>query len=279
MKKLLVLTDFTELSDYALQLAEKVADKTGAALHALHVVDVPGDSEFTKEGELHGSNDFDITAYQSEKKFAAQNIRKWLEVSGASAQTAVRYGQVVDTSLAYVQEEEIDLIVMGTREIHGLKEMMTGSTAERLVRSAPVPVLSLKCDRSDMDFKDILLACDFSKAEEEEDLSAIKTIQQAFGAKLHLLRVNTPRHFMTTREIMDEMQAYAKLNELENVKYHVYCDSSVEEGIHNFCVDHGIDFIAMGNHGRKGLSHLLRKSISEDMVNHVYQPIMTYRVK
>lgn len=276
MKKLLVLTDFTELSDFALQLAVRIAGKTDAELQVLHVVDVPGDAVFTKNGELHNSNDFNIESYQSEKKFAERNIQKWLDLYAASASGVVLYGQVVDTSLKYVEEAGIDLVVMGTREIHGLKEMITGSTAERLVRSAPVPVLSLKCDRSGMEIKDILLACDFEAAR-EEDLSAIKTLQKAFGATIHLLRVNTPRQFISTREAEDQMQAYAKLNELEEVKYHAYCDHSVEEGIHNFCVDHGIDFIAMGNHGRKGLSHLLKKSVSEDMVNHVFQPILTYR--
>lgn len=277
MKNLLVLTDFTELSDYALQLAAKIARKTNAALHTLHLVGVPGDAVFDKQGELHPSNDFDIAAYQSEKDFAEQTIRKWLEKCDCSATATVRYGQVVDASLDYMKEAEIDMIVMGTREIHGLKEMVSGSTAERLVRFAPVPVLSLKCDRSNMEIKDILLACDFGEAQEQE-LSAIKELQAAFGATIHLLRVNTPRQFLPTRETMDQMQAYVKLNGLENVKYHAYCDHTVEEGIHNFCVDHGIDFIAMGNHGRKGLSHWLRKSVSEDMVNHVFQPILTYRV-
>lgn len=276
MKKLLVLTDFTELSDFALQLAIKIAKRTDADLHALHIINVPGDAVFNKEGELHGSNDFNIESYQSEKRFAERNIQKWLAQYEAPGKATVMYGQVVDTSIKYVEDEEIDMIVMGTREIHGLKEMITGSTAERLVRSAPVPVLSLKCDRSGMEIKDILLACDFGEAQ-EEDLSAVKMLQKAFDAKIHLLRVNTPRQFVSTREMLDQMQAYAKLNELENITYHGYCDHSVEEGIHNFCVDHDIDFIAMGNHGRKGLSHLLKKSISEDMVNHVFQPILTYR--
>ena len=55
-------------------------------------------------------------------------------------------------------------------------------------------------------------------------------------------------------------------------------DESVEKGIVNFSGETGIDFVAIGTHQRSGLSRLFKHSISEDIVNHVWQPILTFPV-
>jgi nucleotide-binding universal stress UspA family protein len=58
----------------------------------------------------------------------------------------------------------------------------------------------------------------------------------------------------------------------------VYCDESVEQGIVNFCADTGIDFVTIGTHQRGSFSRLFKKSISNQVVNHIWQPVLTFPI-
>jgi nucleotide-binding universal stress UspA family protein len=74
------------------------------------------------------------------------------------------------------------------------------------------------------------------------------------------------------------MRLFALENGLENVQHHVYCDEDVEHGIYHFCLDEAIDCVVIGTHGKTGFKHFFEGSISEDLVNHIPQLILTYKV-
>ena len=57
-----------------------------------------------------------------------------------------------------------------------------------------------------------------------------------------------------------------------------YADFSIEEGINNYSHLSSADIIAIPTHGRKGLSHLLHGSISEDVANHSIKPVLTVKI-
>ncbi|MEH6406602.1 MAG: universal stress protein, partial [Leeuwenhoekiella sp.] len=58
----------------------------------------------------------------------------------------------------------------------------------------------------------------------------------------------------------------------------IYNDNSVERGILNFAASIEADLIGIGTHGRKGLSHFLNGSLSEDLVNHAHRPVVTFKI-
>jgi nucleotide-binding universal stress UspA family protein len=179
--------------------------------------------------------------------------------------------------LRYANNKHVDLIVMGTEGAAGFKETFMGSHAGYLVGHSSVPVLTLKCDRSDLDFKDILLVSDFEKVE-EVDLGVVKNLQAAFDAKIHLLRVNTAGHFKAHSTIREHMVEFAELNDLQNVEFHIYGDDTVEKGIVHFSDENGISFVALGTHQRKGFGRLFKHSVSKDLVNHIYQPVLVFPI-
>jgi K+-sensing histidine kinase KdpD len=125
--------------------------------------------------------------------------------------------------------------------------------------------------------RNMVLVSDFARVE-ELDLTVLKTIQEAFDAQLHLLRVNTPKHFETDRKARWNMNNFAELNELKNVNIHLYSDETVEAGIVNFSTEYHIDIVALGTHQRGGLGRMFKHGISEEVVNHVMQPILTFPV-
>jgi len=140
-RKILVPVDFSNHSSRALQTAIELAKAFGAKLHLLHCYQINVGAISPYGLVIPESFDRDIREAATKQlaqwadKVTAQKIEVDSEVSPlfpseAIASTAERIGA--------------DLIVMGTRGLSGIKHVMLGSVAERTVRIAPCPVLTLK---------------------------------------------------------------------------------------------------------------------------------------
>jgi nucleotide-binding universal stress UspA family protein len=141
---ILVPTDFSASSDAALGYAREVAAKFGSTLYLLHVVEAPFVS-----GPL-GSEAFvaDTPAAQVHLIQEAQ-ARLGHRLTPADRRRFAATGEIVSGTTArsiveYAGERGIDLIVMGTHGRSGMAHLLMGSVAERVVRSAPCPVLTVR---------------------------------------------------------------------------------------------------------------------------------------
>jgi nucleotide-binding universal stress UspA family protein len=142
LKTVLVPTDFSETSDVALRYGKALANAFDASLHVLHVVQEPFAQPWAVEA--YG---FSLAALQEEwVKEAAARIEKALtaeERAKYRAETKTALGHPVVEILKYAATNPIDLIVIGTHGRGPLGHMVMGSVAERIVRKAPCPVLTV----------------------------------------------------------------------------------------------------------------------------------------
>ncbi len=141
IKKILCPVDFSEPSDHALRYATAFAEAYGSHLTLLHVVELPFLPSYSTAGvpELH----FPVDEMQRQCR---ERMDKLLEEHGNERDTdgdvvvGVPFVEIVKKA----KEEEFDLIVLGTHGHSGLKHLIIGSVAEKVVRKAPCPVLSVK---------------------------------------------------------------------------------------------------------------------------------------
>ncbi len=144
IKRILVPFDFSEQAEHALDFAQRLAPTFGSSVEALYVVPfipnaavsvselgalpvaAPSREEVVKEakGRLH-----DTLASEDERH---RYLRKTVEVGDPRAQI-----------LAHAEAEKVDLIVMGTHGRTGASRLLLGSVAERVVREATCPVLTV----------------------------------------------------------------------------------------------------------------------------------------
>ena len=103
-------------------------------------------------------------------------------------------------------------------------------------------------------------------------------LQKLFGATIHIVSVNTPSNFENDRYYKKAMKEFAEKHQLENYTMNVYNDDPEEDGIIYFAEDIDADMIALGTHGRTGISRLLSSSIAEDVVNHAKRPVWTFKL-
>lgn len=279
MKKILVPTDFSDQAKYALKLAVEIAKRTDAELILLHVAEIPGQSSFNTMGET-GSVDgmegvFIMKMIElGKKKLHRLSNDEMLE--GVKLKTELKAGNTYYNISSIVNEYKPELIVMGTSGSSGVDEILIGSNAEKVVRNAICPVLTLKEEISLANIDNILFASSL-KNDDKILAEQLKEIAQLSYAKVHLLKVNTPNSFESTSTTHKRMNEYLKNNGLEADK-HIYNGINEEEGILAFAKENNMDLIAMGTHGRKGLMHLLSGSIAEDVVNHSKRPVLTFKI-
>ena len=143
LKNILVATDFSEPSNTALAYGRDLARQYGAALHVLNVED-----DITTRYSLDMSPMY-LPEVQKDIEKAAQlrvdNLLTDEDRTQLNARTAIRVSiapaiEIVD----YAREHTIDLIIVGTHGRGAVAHLLMGSVAERVVRTAPCPVLTVR---------------------------------------------------------------------------------------------------------------------------------------
>jgi len=157
LKKILVATDFGEASDVALNYGRDLARTYGATLHVLHVAE----NVFARYAD-DGSIAF-LPEMQSDIERAARKRMEGLVTD--EDRTMLHAEPVVLTALgtaeaivAYAHAHTVDIIVMGTHGRRALAHLLMGSVAERVVRTAPCPVLTVRYHEHEFLAPDALVA-------------------------------------------------------------------------------------------------------------------------
>ncbi len=142
LKRILVPTDFSEPSQSAMMYARAFAAEFDAALHILHVTEDPFVYAPVSEGFVPPPR------FHEEMEAAARSRLESLLTSDEReqfhARLMLRTGSPFVEIVRYAKAEEIDLIVMGTHGRGAIAHMLLGSVAERVVRKAPCPVLTVR---------------------------------------------------------------------------------------------------------------------------------------
>ncbi|MCF7559282.1 universal stress protein [Sabulilitoribacter multivorans] len=274
MKKLLVPTDFSEQAENALKVAAQLAKKYDCEIYLLHILEIPLQEvdPMSSYSSLPEAVFFMKLAHQ---KFEKLKSKDYLE--GLTVHETVDFHEIFKGVFHVSKKHNIDLIVMGSNGVSGLREMLIGSNTEKVVRTSETPVLVVKNEHKDFKVNDFVFASDF-KDESKKTYEKAINFAQTLGSKMHLLMVNTPTKFITTGEAKERIESFAKSFNFSNYSVNIYNDISIEKGVMNFSKSIHADLIGMSTHGRQGISHFFNGSISEDLVNHAKRPVITFKI-
>lgn len=256
-------TDFSEHSNYALEYAAYIAQKSAGELVVLHIVknEKKRDTEFVlnKISELKKLDFFKNVIVDFVVKVGA-NISKQID------KTANKVGA--------------DLIVMGSNGANNTEEIILGSTTENVIRKSNINVMTVKRKIITLELNHILFPSDFSK-ESYAIFQSVKDFAKTFNATIHLLRVNKKDSLeLKTTPKLDAFIEHFKLDE-EGYLYEkaISTNPSAEFGILNYSVDKSIDMIAIGTHGKGVLKKLIAESTSQSLVRDAFKPVLTMKFK
>lgn len=287
INKILVPVDFSECSNRAVDFALHLGEKFNAHITLLHVVtlfheEVNEESRLQDLEKIVQSRERWIHEKLKEHKNAADQHN--LEVESI----LLRGFTPADKILEYVQENNFDLIIMGSHGRTGIKHLLQGSVSEKVVRLSNIPVLTIHHSTKNYDPKIILVPIDFSK------FSKIAVERAQFFAKtysakiifLHIIeQVIHPAFYAASIESVFQIDHNLKQRTLKKLKEFVDIseikpDYLVLEGkaykdIVETAKENNVDLIVMATRGLTGLDYFLLGSTAERVVRMAECSVLT----
>lgn len=292
LNKILVPVDFSENSTRAVEWALLLAEYFEADITMIHVI------LFYQEdvGESERMETFEKLVREKEKRIQQQLNKQSREVSkrDINIQSVVLRGiSPADTLMEFISEMNFDLVVMGTHGKTGIRHFVQGSVAEKIVRNAPIPVLTVHRSVEKNAINRILVPIDFS-AYSTRSLEWASAIAEKYQAKLvilHVIEREVYPSFYTpdveTSTSADQNLGELARNHLEEFVRELVDDSLIEqyvvkEGpahkeIVDFVKENDMDLLVIATHGLTGLEYLLLGSTAEKVIRWATCPVLTVK--
>ena len=277
IRKILYPTDFSEPSQQAFAAAVFLAERYGAELHMLHVLALHAADPADPEHTLPGVDE----VYEQLSSAADARMRAAGETHASTIelhQSQVRGISAAAGILEYAEQNDIDIIVMGTHGRRGLRRFIMGSVAEEVVRLAGCPVLTTRAEEGATTlerFDHILVPIDFSEYSRVA-LDNAARLAADYGAHISLLHVVEevvyPDFYYPVSaagtiqvETLRE-EAQRRLDEMRSrlgpdTTTHVSIGRAAQE-IAQFATDHDTDLIVIATHGLTGVESALLGSVA-----------------
>ena len=286
-KNILAATDFSDTAAQALRYALHFARHDGAEVHIVHVEEVTDD-------------------YYEQDKALRERVEGQMadllaatDVGDLRTEHVVLHGEEIEVALTdYADEIAADLVVIGTHGRRGLRRLVMGSVAEKIVRKAKRPVLTVREREGtppEPHVQHVLLPLDFS----ESSLRAIpyaKDLAARYGARLTALHafddVDLPGFYgdfpnplpVAAPEIEEKVRGTLREAVEAAAGSDVPAEFIVGRGAApNVIVDEAknraVDLIMMASHGHSGVERLLLGSVSEHVLRAAPCPVLLVRVE
>lgn len=295
IERILLATDCSPEAEGAEVYASMMAELWGATLTVVNVLEfAPGLNPEYPVNNLY------LTEMMKQATRALGELKVRTEERGVSVQTHIVTGIPSQEIVAAAEAHDVDLMIVGTLGKTGLQHILLGSTAERVIRASPCPVLVVRAEWSKENqvgsgprpatLDRILVPVDFSDCSLDA-LEYAAVVAQRAKASVTLLHVMEPvsygLDFTLTipgsrerkKEAISERLA-GVVAALKNVN--VPADYIVRGGLPNDSILEAAqtisaDMIIMGTHGRRGISHALYGSVAEFVLRNSRCPVLTVR--
>lgn len=238
MKKILVPSDFTSVSEIAIKYASEIGQVLQTDVYLLHIV--------KKESE---------TA-EAETKLAKQ-AAEHLARTGLSVKCLVKVGNIFDDIPQVAKDEQAQLVVMGTHGLHGM-QFIVGSNALRVVTECPVPIIIVQEGISrPANINKLLLPLDLHK-ETKQKLNIAADVARRFKSEVHIISPKESDEFLHNRIQRNVSYSEGYLEE-HNIPYKTTITQSGSGGFVKELLTYAtyaeIDLICILNNAEEQLIH------------------------
>jgi nucleotide-binding universal stress UspA family protein len=279
MKKILFPTDFSDAADQAFVYALQLASKLDAELLVLHIWHPSGVAEEYMTASLEGIyRDLDLANFENFR----DEIPHLREMAANNGLEQVSMTFLLDSGLAdeciiqAADDNEVDLIIMGTRGASGLRRIFLGTTTAEVMENAHCPVLGVpEKGTFDPSISTIVFSVNFEPAEQEA-LQKVLAFAEAFDADIYCLHVDVSHTHELTRR-MDSWKA--PFADHPRLHFQVIDGNDTRKEILSFVEQNEVDLLAMLIHKRGFFEELFNLSYTKQLAYHAHLPILALQAQ
>jgi nucleotide-binding universal stress UspA family protein len=295
IRRILCPTDFSEASRHALEHAVVLAKWYESRITALHVIHAP---LFPQPPIFVAGLAEETAPAVPNHKEREEELEAWLEPAhqaGIKTDAVIDDGNAAARILEHASLSDVGLIVMGTHGLRGFERFMLGSVAEKVLRKATCPVMTVPpaaVTTARVPYTRLLCPVDFS----ESSLAALRfafSLAEEADAKLTILHVFDwpPDDELLTQQFdvpeyrrLVEEETRRRLEALVTDDVRVWCKPSTKatygrpyRGILQMAESEGVDLIVIGVHGRNPLDLTVFGSTTNQVVRRASCPVLTLK--
>lgn len=272
MQTILVPTDFSDNAQNALSYAAQLAKRLNAQVILLHAYMLPTPVSEVPNLLLNAEE-----MQRDNERIAKEAVDKIIGQHGINASYIVRLGFPSDEIDAVIEDQPVDLVVMGMKGRGALEKMM-GSTTTSTIKKIKKPILVVPEHATYSDIKQVTYATDFSYNVDFHVYNLLLELLKTFDAKLHVVHVQKKADAQTANETPGINQLDPAFKAVPH-EFHIVTDSEVKHGIESYLRENEADMLVMVTREHNFLERLFGKSHTKAMVYDTHVPLLVLRDK
>ena len=277
--KILVPTDFSEISIDALEYAAMIARQGSAEILLLHVFE-----SYSQNTMLDMVVDFTDIVEKGIRDKMEEIKQRNPSLEGVTIHSRVTVGKIYAEIDKIAREENMDLVVMGTHGVSGttnIGKFIIGSNSYRIIHNAPCPIITLREDPWRKTFKNFLLPIDNSKESLDKVDIAIRWAK-FFGATIHVLAVTAffeglildKDIDLKTVEVKGRLDAAGIPNTTDIIRHRAPSSSVISKAL-----DVNADLIIMVTGQESPLTEMLFGSSARNIISESTIPVLSVNIR
>lgn len=273
MVNILVPTDFSPLSKFALKYAIKIADKLDGNITVLHVITMTRAFRISMMERMRSADPDRINSAERDLEKMVKTLSEQYKSSRPIKFQVVRGAYFPSTLLREARSLRSGLIVMGTRGATGLTKAVLGSNTNSVIEVSHVPVLAVP-DKADFKgFRNVVYASDLRNLHGELEM-LIRYIRN-FGSTIHLIHIVPPG---TQVDVTDaQIEEVLKKFSYKNIITLVLVDNDIDSALDHYVEVSKADVLAMFTHELSFFEKVLDRSMTRNMAFHSRIPLLAFR--
>lgn len=262
-KVIYLLTDF---SDCAKNAAEYAIDAFGTNVTYVMI------NSYEVRSTAATLINIEEIAHQESMIYLGNEAERLMEIyPGVSIETWSKSGSAVNVINMYMDDLEADLVVVGSKGMSKLDEILIGSTTSAIIRGVRKPILTVPLKAKFKKMDQIVFGSDLLNSNKSENIGVLDALKKRFKARISAASVKMTSAELTAEEnsLIDNLTASEAIDEVSIIR-----DEDISKGLMNYCEKSTADLLIVVAKHTSFFKRFFHKSVTKDLVNHEELPIL-----
>ena len=275
MKRILVPTDFSPTAERALRFALDIASKSKGTVILYHVYTPLESTSIDMETKRKQHN----TQTETNLVKRLQRLKKKVMTNGMDmpVSTVVGHSPIINNILGFAEDNHIDLIIMGTQGASGLKKVIVGSVAARIIEKSDIPVLLVPQKFEWKEPEQIAFATNYNRTDRQA-LTSVIDFSKYYNAAVTVMHLLNVKNIQQSQKAKTNFDTYAytvqrRFGEAK-LKFQLVETTSVTETMEHLDKKFPYDMLAMVRRKKSFLQRFFLESFTQNMAYVTRKPLL-----